>query len=87
MKMRTSELRSVPPPETPVEATVESMPATGHPSDSFLKLYASNDMTPRRRKRVAEHLEHCQHCKVQLAQIREARRRLRELLRLALAVG
>ena len=85
MKMRTTpEVSSVPPEET--GAILEVTPA-GHPSENFLKLYASNDIGPRRRKRVADHLEQCQECRIQLAQIREARRRLRELLRLALAVG
>ncbi|HUA20493.1 MAG TPA: hypothetical protein VMB25_17215 [Bryobacteraceae bacterium] len=57
-----------------------------HPPAEILEVFATNDMGPRRKKKVVQHLEGCAECRSQLAKIREARRRVRDLLRLALAV-
>jgi len=63
----------------------QSAAAPDHPFVEVLELYATNDMGPRRKKKVAQHLEQCVECRTQLAQIRDLRRRLRDLLRSALA--
>jgi len=58
-----------------------------HPLVELLELYATNDIGPKRRKKVTQHLEGCAGCRAELSRIREARRRLRDLLAMALAVG
>ncbi|HTR38592.1 MAG TPA: zf-HC2 domain-containing protein [Bryobacteraceae bacterium] len=63
---------------------MQSAAAPDHPFVEVLELYATNDMGPRRKKKVAQHLEQCAECRTQLAQIRDLRRRLRDLLRSAL---
>src|SRR5579864_5988712 len=48
----------------------------GHPTESVLRRHVSNDLRPRPRKLLVEHLDRCGECRAALRQLREARRRM-----------
>lgn len=55
-----------------------------HLSESLLRRYVSNDLGPRPRKVLIEHLEQCRECRAAVGLLRETRRRLRDFERLAI---
>jgi len=59
---------------------------SNHPAESFLKRYASNHVSARRKTQLVEHLEQCRQCQTDVSRFRQAGRRLREFEREALSI-
>ncbi len=59
--------------------------AASHPPERALSRYVSNEMGPRRKKTVVQHLEACEDCRKYVAKLHAVNRTFRDWERTAIA--